>query len=155
MKVNFNSQTALSLAIKQVEKHYKGKYVNALPEWAMISADPDIVAVITLYGVEGIAIAKQGVDFEVDFKDSTSVNHYADFINNQMDITLDVLGYVVYFDKRIFIKKDPMYKKELSDNQIAEMYMYNNLGKELEISILYLNKSHEPFDDLESLSKGD
>lgn len=152
MNTHFNSETALDLARKQVEKHYEDKYVYALPAWAMLSAQPTRIAVVTVYGTEGIAIAKQRVDFRVDFKDPASVSQYADFLSQQMNTAHDVMGYVVFFDKKVYLKKDPNYIEELTKNQQLELDKQNQLKKDVEISIILLNKNHEPVANLEELA---
>lgn len=152
MKTHFNIETALDLARKQVEKHYEDKYVYALPAWAMLSAQPICIAVVTVYGTEGITIAKQRVDFRVDFKDPASVSQYADFLTQQMDTARDVMGYVVFFDKNVYLKKDPNYMEELTENQQLELDKQNQLKKDIEISIILLNKNHEPAANLDELA---
>lgn len=152
MKTHFNIETALDLARKQVEKHYEDKYVYALPDWAMLSARPTCMAVVTVYGTEGITIAKQRVDFRVDFKDPASVSQYADFLTQQMNTALDVVGYVVFFDKKVCLKKDPNYIEELTESQQLELDKQNQLKKEVEISIILLNKNHEPVANLDELA---
>ncbi len=150
--MHFNIETALNLARKQVEKHYKDKYVYALPDWAMLSAQPICIAVVTLYGTEGIAIAKQRVDFRVDFKDPASISQYADFLTQQMNTAGDVMGYVVFFDKKVCLKKDPNYIEELTENLQLELDKQNQQKKEVEISIILLNKNHEPVANLDELA---
>ena len=152
MKTHFNSETALNLAKKQLEKHYEDKYVYALPDWAMLSAEPTCIAVVTVYGTEGITIAKQRVDFRVDFKDPASVSQYADFLTQQMNTALDVVGYVVFFDKKVYLKKDPNYMEELTESQQLELDKQNQQKKDVEISIILLNKNHEPVANLDELA---
>src|SRR5690606_17569464 len=152
MKTHFNSETALNLAKKQVEKHYEDKYVYALPDWAMLSAEPTCIAVVTVYGTEGITIAKQRVDFRVDFKDPASISQYADFLTQQMNTVYNVVGYVVFFDKNVYLKKDPNYMEELTESQQLELDKQNQQKKDVEISIIILNKNHEPFVNLDELA---
>src|SRR5690606_32311239 len=152
MKTHFNSETALNLAKKQVEKHYEDKYVYALPDWAMLSAEPTCIAVVTVYGTEGITIAKQRVDFRVDFKDPASVSQYADFLTQQMNTAPDVVGYVVFFDIKVYLKKDPHDMEELTESHQVELDRPNQQEKDGEISIILLNKNHEPVANLDHLA---
>lgn len=152
MNTNFNSEAALNIARKQVENHYQDKYIYALPAWAMWSAQPQGIAVITIYGTEGIAISKQRVDFKVDFKEASSITRYADFLNKQMNTALDVIGYIVFFAKNVYLKKDPNYQEELSACQQLELDKQNQLIKDMEISIITLNKNHELVANLDEIA---
>lgn len=131
----------IQLIVQKMEQHYEDKFTYALPEWAMLSAKPEIVSIITVHGAEGIAITKQRVEFDVNFSDRNSIIHYTDYLSNQMNIEHEILGYIIFFDKNIYAKKDPNYKKDLTAFEQSELDNYPK--SKTDISILMLNKAFQ------------
>lgn len=136
-------QKAIEYAKDKIEEHYEDKFTYALPDWAMLTGNPEIISWVEVRGSEGIAITKQRVDFNVNFKDKLSIIYYADFLNNQMNKNLETVGYVIFYDKNIVAKKDPNYTEELSADQNSELLTFNSEKSTTDISILMLNAEYK------------
>lgn len=107
------------VAALQIEKHYEDRFTYALFNWAMLSVDPEIVAMIKVYGNEGIAVAKERVDFKVVFKIKNSVWFYANYLNEKMNPIHDFKRYIVMF-------KDVIEKYNLDQNEFKILVLYFN-----------------------------
>lgn len=133
----------LQIAKQKIEEHYQDKFTYALPDWAMLTADPEILAIVTVHGKEGILATKERVNFEVDFKHKESIQFYVTYLNRKMNTSLTIMGYIVFFDKKVYLQKDTNYPKELTANELDEIKKYNHENKELEIFILKFNTAFE------------
>lgn len=125
---------------KEIEDHYSDKFIYALPNWAKLTGKPEIIAIVKIHGENGIAITKKRVDFHVDFESENSICNYAHFLNAQMDITLEIKGYVVFYVKNICIVKDSYYDKDLTDSEVTEMTKFNVDNKLMEILCMKFTK---------------
>ncbi|MBF0598412.1 hypothetical protein [Faecalibacter rhinopitheci] len=105
MKIYKNSKEIIQLIVKKIEKHYEDKFTYAIPEWAILSANPEIVYIIPVHGTEGVTITKQRVDFNVNFSDIKSIIHYAQYLSDQMNIKHEILGYIVFLINTSMQKK--------------------------------------------------
>lgn len=123
----------------KVDEHYSDKFIYALPDWFKLSAVPELIQVLPIYGKEGIEVCKQKVAFKVSFNDVSSVVTYVNFLKEQMCTALDVIAYVVFFVKNVKGIKDPNYKKELTDFEALEIVKYNNTNNEIEISMAFFD----------------
>lgn len=136
----------IQIAKQKIEEHYQDKFTYALPDWAMLTADPEILAIVTVHGKEGVLTTKERVNFEVDFKHKESIQLYAAYLNRKMNTSLAIMGYIVFFDKKVYLQKDTNYPKELTANELDEIKKYNHENKELEIFILKFNTVFETVD---------
>lgn len=151
MTKHLKTQVVIDSTRKLIEKHYQDKFTYAIPTWARLTADPEILEVIPLHGLQAITICKQKVDFKVDFKDIKSIKQYVSFLNNQMDISLDIIGYVVFLNKQVYIEKAPSYHMALSQSQNNEIDKYNLSQEKFELIILYLNNKDQIIENLDQL----
>lgn len=135
-------QKAIEYAKDKIEERYEDKFTYALPDWAILTGNPEIVSWVEVHGSEGIAITKMRVDFNVSFSDTSSVIYYADFLNNQMNKNLEKVGFVIFYDKNIFAKKNPNYSRDLTDDQNSELHIFNSEKSTTDISILKLNAEY-------------
>lgn len=149
MRINDNRKEIIQLIIQKFEKYYEDKFTYALPKWAILSADPEIISIIPVHGSKGIEIIQQRVNFDVNFSDRRSIIYYTHFLSSQMNIEYKVLGYIIFFDKHICLKKDPTYKNNLTVFEQSEL---DNFSKDKDdISILMLNdnfKEIKSFDNI-------
>lgn len=153
MKVECNYSEAI-LKMKQKEEiHYADKFTYALPQWAMLSAKPEIIEVLYVYGDHGVSIAKQKVNFEVDFKNCSSIKMYVDFLMNQMNTALDIVGYVYFYNKNIFACKDKNYAKPLTSSEEEELKKTNLRDGAIDSSILITDKFGNVIESLNDLLK--
>ncbi len=136
-------QKAIEYAKDKIEEHYEDKFTYALPDWAMLTGNPEIIAWVEVSGSEGIAITKQRVDFNVNFQDKLSIIYYADFLNNQMNKGLETVGYLIFYDKNIVAKKDLNYFQDLTHDQNSELLKFNSEKTTTDISILMLNAEYK------------
>lgn len=134
---------ALQHAKDKIERHFEDKLTYALPEWAMLTGNPEIISWVEVRGSEGIASTKQRVDFNVNFQDKLSIIYYADFLNNQMNKHLETVGYVIFYDKNIVAKKDLNYFQDLTHDQNSELLTFNSEKSTTDISILMLNAEYK------------
>ena len=63
-------QKAIEYAKDKIERHFEDKLTYALPDWAMLTGNPEIISWVEVRGSEGIAITKQRVDFNVNFQNT-------------------------------------------------------------------------------------
>lgn len=68
-----------------------------------------------------------------------------------MDISLDIIGYVVFLNKQVYIEKDPSYHMALSQSQNNEIDKYNLSQEKFELIILYLNNKDQIIENLDQL----
>ena len=136
-----DSDFILSKIKQKIENHHADKFTYALPEWAMFTGDPKIIALLTIHGEEGLRIAKQRVDFEVDFYAAASVLYYVDFLKDQMNQQLDSIGYVFFYDANLVLVKDPNYSDALTPFQEDELQTYNKNMDRASISLLMVDKN--------------
>lgn len=151
MGIHKNNKEILQLIVQKVEEYYKDKFIYGIPEWAMLSSNPEIIYIIPVHGSEGIIITKQRVGFDVNFSDKKSIIHYAYYLSNQMNIEHEILGYIIFFDKHVYAKKDPTYKNDLTAFEQSELDNYPK--NKTDISILMLNddfKEINSFDNINS-----
>ena len=125
---------------EEIEHHYQDKFTYALPTWAKLSGQPEIIAIINVHGDKGIAITKQPVDFPVDFANENSICTYARFLNEQMDTSLEIIGYIVFYAKNICVVKDPLYHRDLTAAQNTEIAKFNAGNNPIEISCMRFTK---------------
>lgn len=135
------------IALLNIEEHYKDKFVYAIPEWAYLTTDPEIIGAVTIHGKEGVLITKKPVDFNVDFKNIISITEYIDFLNQKMNQDLPIIGYVVFFSYVLRVKKDKDYSKKLSQYQLDEIDKFNSNNNEFTISLFILNKDLKRVND--------
>lgn len=139
------------IALLNIEEHYKDKFVYAIPEWAYLTTDPEIIGAVTIHGKEGVLITKKPVDFNVDFKNIISITEYIDFLNQKMNQDLPIIGYVVFFSYVLRVKKDKDYSKKLSQYQLDEIDKFNSNNNEFTISLFILNKDLKRVNDVVEL----
>ena len=139
------------IALLNIEEHYKDKFVYAIPEWAYLTTDPEIIGAVTIHGKEGVIITKKPVDFNVDFKNIISITEYIDFLNQKMNQDLPIIGYVVFFSYVLRVKKDKDYSKKLSQYQLDEIDKFNSNNNEFTISLFILNKDLKRVNDVVEL----
>ncbi|WP_312823389.1 hypothetical protein [Epilithonimonas sp.] len=109
----------------KVETHFADKFVYAIPEWAMMTALPDIFATLKVHGKNGVHLLKQKVNFEFDFKSMQSWEFYADFLRKKMDEREKVVGYVFFFTENLINVKDVNYTSDLTKFQEEELKKFN------------------------------
>ena len=139
------------IALLNIEEHYKDKFVYAIPEWAYLTTDPEIIGAVTIHGKEGVIITKKPVDFNVDFKNIISITEYIDFLNQKMNQDLPIIGYIVFFSYVLRVKKDKDYSKKLSQYQLDEIDKFNSNNNEFTISLFILNKDLKRVNDVVEL----
>lgn len=136
------------IALLNIEEHYKDKFVYAIPEWAYLTTDPEIIGAVTIHGKEGVIITKKPVDFNVDFKNIISITEYIDFLNQKMNKDLPIIGYIVFFSYVLRVKKDKDYSKKLSQYQLDEIDKFNSNNNEFTISLFIIDKELNRVDDI-------
>lgn len=136
------------IALLNIEEHYKDKFVYAIPEWAYLTTDPEIIGAVTIHGKEGVIITKKPVDFNVDFKSIISITEYIDFLNQKMNQDLPIIGYIVFFSYVLRVKKDKDYSKKLSQYQLDEIDKFNSNNNEFTISLFIIDKELNRVDDI-------
>lgn len=142
------------LKMKQREEiHYADKFTYALPQWAMLSAKPEIIDILHIYGDQGVSIAKQKVEFAVDFKNTSSIKTYVSFLMNQMNTALDIVGHVYFYNKNIFACKDINYPKPLTEWEEGELKKTNLGDGSIDSSILITDKEGNVVESLNDLLK--
>lgn len=141
----------ISLATREIENHYADKRVYAIPEWAKLTGAPQIIAIVEIHGQAGLAIARQRVDFAVDFSEAASIENYARFLSWQMDTQLPTAGYILFYAKNAMAIKDPEHPNGLSDSEQAELARFNAGASKTEISLIILNESLEQAASLDDL----
>ncbi|MGG5507994.1 MULTISPECIES: hypothetical protein [unclassified Myroides] len=129
---------------EELDQQYGNKYTYAVPAWALLQADPQLLFILPVHGKSGIAIIKQRVDFTVDFSSTASVLHYAHFLDAQMDKSLGITSYVVFFNKNIIIGKDPDYPKKLTARQEQELLTYNDNRIQVDLTVRYFDSNFLP-----------
>ena len=133
-------QVGIATARQKIEDHHSDKFTYALPEWAMLTADPEIIAIVQVHGAEGIQVTMQKVDFKVDFKNESSIIHYATHLQNQMNTRLSLLGYVVFYKSYSVVQQDPYYHSTLTDSESAELTQFNKESTNPDFSFIILTK---------------
>lgn len=141
-------QKLKQIALLNIEEHYKNKFVYAIPEWAYLTTDPEIIGTVTIHGKEGVIITKKPVDFNVDFKNIISITEYIDFLNQKMNQDLPIIGYIVFFSYVLRVKKDKDYSKKLSQYQLDEIDKFNSNNNEFTISLFIIDKELNRVDDI-------
>lgn len=136
------------IALLNIEEHYKDKFVYAIPEWAYLTTDPEIIGAVTIHGKEGVIITKKPVYFNVDFKSIISITEYIDFLNQKMNQDLPIIGYIVFFSYVLRVKKDKDYSKKLSQYQLDEIDKFNSNNNEFTISLFIIDKELNRVDDI-------
>lgn len=136
-------QKGIAFAKQKIEADYSDKFVYALPDWAMLTGNPEPIAVVPVHGNEGILVTKQRVDFEVDFSDERSIVFYTNYLNSQMNTHLPLWGYVLFYKNVLMVQKDPSYALALSDFESAEIIRYNSNNISTDFSFITFNKDLE------------
>lgn len=136
------------IARLNIETHYQDKFVYAIPEWAYLTTDPEIITTVTIHGKEGALITKQPIDFEVDFKNINSVSKYADHLNQKMNQNSHIIGYVVFFRYVLKTVKDKKYSKKISQDQLNELKKFNRDNSEFTISLFIIDKELNRVNDV-------
>jgi len=137
--------------IQDIEKHYADKFTYAIPTWAKLSAQPEIISILPIHGKEGIVISKQRVDFDVNFSEISSIVRYSKFLSDQMNKELDILAYVVFFNKRIRAIKDPNYLPELTVLEENDRLKYNENQLEIDVSCLFFTAEFDLTNSLDDV----
>lgn len=148
---NVGIEKALQHAKAAIEAHYADKFTYALPDWAMLTGNPEFVTIIKVHGLAGISICKQRVAFPVSFSDIASISRYADFLNQQMDKSLAIVAFVVFYNKQIKVAKDPQYTVSLTTEEESALNQYNEKQTAVEISLITLNSDFEPIGSLDEV----
>lgn len=151
MREGFNHDKVILKIKQKIENHYSDKFTYAIPDWAMLSAEPDIISILDIHSEEGVQIAKQKVNFPVDFYNVSSVADYVDFLSNQMNSQKEVIGYVIFYNKNILIIKDPNYLRDLTAFQENELNKYNETQSQVEISLILTDQNWNEVDVLDDL----
>lgn len=145
-----DSDSILRKIIQKVETHYADKFTYAVPNWAMISALPEIFAILTVYGKDGIAIMKEKVTFDVDFNRKNSLEYYVDFLQKKMNIREEVAGYVFFYTENIMLVKDIKHTSKLTDDQVEALHEFNQNQVE-NYSLLITDKDLNVVDSTDAL----
>lgn len=151
MREGFNHDKVILKIKQKIENHYSDKFTYAIPDWAMLSAEPDIISILDIHSEEGVQIAKQKVNFPVDFYNVSSVADYVDFLSNQMNSQKEVIGYVIFYNKNTLIIKDPNYLQDLTAFQENELNKYNETNSQVEISLILTDQNWNEVDVLDDL----
>lgn len=151
MNEGFNHNKIILKIKGKIENHYSDKFAYAVPDWAMLSAEPDIITILQIHGVEGRQIAKQKVNFPVDFYNISSVADYVDFLSNQMNSQKEIIGYVIFYNKNLLMIKDPNYLQDLTAFQENELNKYNQTQSQVDISLLLTDQNWDEVDVLDDL----
>jgi hypothetical protein len=133
-------QKGIALAKQKIEADYSDKFVYALPDWAMLTGNPETITVVPIHGNEGIQVTQQRVDFKVDFNDERSIIYYTNYLNNHMNTKLPLLGYILFYKNILMVQKDPSYALALSDFESAEIIRYNSNNTGPDFSFIIFTK---------------
>lgn len=145
-------QVGIATAKRKIEQHYSDKFTYALPAWAMLTADPEIIAVVQIHGQAGIQLTKQRVDFAVDFNDASSITYYADYLQGHMNRQLPLVGYIMFYKHILIIQPDPNYQTTLTDFERTELEQYNQQNTDPDFSLIILTKDLEHVDSTMQLT---
>lgn len=151
MRKGFNHHQVILKIKRKIEDHYYDKFTYAMPDWAMLSAEPEIISILDIHSEEGVKIAKQKVDFPVDFNTISSVVNYVDFLSNQMNSQKEITGYVIFYNKNTLLIKDPNYLQDLTAFQESELNKYNQTQSQVDISLLITDQNWNEVDLLDDL----
>ena len=151
MRKGFNHHQVILKIKRKIEDHYSDKFTYAMPDWAMLSAEPEIISILDIHSEEGVKIAKQKVDFPVDFNTISSVVNYVDFLSNQMNSQKEITGYVIFYNKNTLLIKDPNYLQDLTAFQESELNKYNQTQSQVDISLLITDQNWNEVDLLDDL----
>ena len=146
MRKRFNHHQVILKIKRKIEDHYSDKFTYAMPDWAMLSAEPEIISILDIHSEEGVKIAKQKVDFPVDFNTISSVVNYVDFLSNQMNSQKEITGYVIFYNKNTLLIKDPNYLQDLTAFQESELNKYNQTQSQVDISLLITDQNWNELD---------
>ena len=151
MRKGFNHHQVILKIKRKIEDHYSDKFTYAMPDWAMLTAEPEIISILDIHSEEGVKIAKQKVDFPVDFNTISSVVNYVDFLSNQMNSQKEITGYVIFYNKNTLLIKDPNYLQDLTAFQESELNKYNQTQSQIDISLLITDQNWNEVDLLDDL----
>ena len=151
MRKGFNHHQVILKIKQKIEDHYSDKFTYAMPDWAMLSAEPEIISILDIHSEEGVKIAKQKVDFPVDFNTISSVVNYVDFLSNQMNSQKEITGYVIFYNKNTLLIKDHNYLQDLTAFQESELNKYNQTQSQVDISLLITDQNWNEVDLLGDL----
>ena len=151
MRKGFNHHQVILKIKRKIEDHYSDKFTYAMPDWAMLTAEPEIISILDIHSEEGVKIAKQKVDFPVDFNTISSVVNYVDFLSNQMNSQKEITGYVIFYNKNTLLIKDPNYLQDLTAFQESELNKYNQTQSQVDISLLITDQNWNEVDLLDDL----
>ena len=151
MRKGFNHHQVILKIKRKIEDHYSDKFTYAMPDWAMLSAEPEIISILDIHSEEVVKIAKQKVDFLVDFNTISSVVNYVDFLSNQMNSQKEITGYVIFYNKNTLLIKDPNYLQDLTAFQESELNKYNQTQSQIDISLLITDQNWNEVDLLGDL----
>lgn len=151
MQEGFNHDKVILKIKQKIENHYSDKFTYAMPDWAMLSAEPDIISILDIHSEEGVQIVKQKVNFPVDFYNISSVVDYVDFLSNQMNSQKEIIGYIIFYNKNTLIIKDPNYLQDLTAFQENELNKYNQTQSQVDISLLFTDQNWDEVDLLDDL----
>ncbi|AZA98430.1 hypothetical protein EG359_01890 [Chryseobacterium joostei] len=151
IREGFNHHKVILKIKQKIENHYSDKFTYAMPDWAMMSAAPDIISILTIHSEEGVQIAKQKVNFPVDFYNISSVVDYVDFLSHQMNTQKEIIGYVVFYNKNTLIIKDPNYLQDLTAFQENELNKYNQAQSQVDISLMLTDQNWDEVNVLDDL----
>ena len=151
MRKGFNHHQVILKIKQKIEDHYSDKFTYAMPDRAMLSAEPEIISILDIHSEEGVKIAKQKVDFPVDFNTISSVVNYVDFLSNQMNSQKEITGYVIFYNKNTLLIKDPNYLQDLTAFQESELNKYNQTQSQVDISLLITDQNWNEVNLLDDL----
>ena len=151
MRKGFNHHQVILKIKRKIEDHYSDKFTYAMPDWAMLTAEPEIISILDIHSEEGVKIAKQKVDFPVDFNTISSVVNYVDFLSNQMNSQKEIKGYVIFYNKNTLLIKDPNYLQDLTAFQESELNKYNQTQSQVDISLLITDQNWNEVNLLDDL----
>lgn len=142
----------LILKVKDKENQWHSdKFMYALPDWYTLESEAEVVALLPIHGQQGLEISRQRVDFEVDFYNVNSVRHYSNFLEDQMNKELPVLGYVLFYNNNIIGKKDPNFNAELTPFQEEEIKRRNEQRIKVDISCAFFDSELNSLESFDSL----
>ncbi|MHC5310540.1 hypothetical protein ACYSNM_10835 [Myroides sp. LJL116] len=149
MERNTMIEQMLTQVKQKEDQWYSHKVIYALPEWFSLVCDAKEVALLAVHGKEGLKVIRQRIDFKVDFYNEESILYYFNFLDNQMDKSLPVVGYVLFYNENIIAQKDKNYKKELTSFELEEIRKYNLERDKVKISTNYFDTNFNMIDTFE------
>lgn len=135
--------------LKQKEDDwYSQKEIYTLPDWFTLASAPEMISLLPIYGRNGLQVIKQKVEFEVDFKNKDSIQYYVNYLEQQMNKDLPIIGYIFFYEKNIKGEKDNAYLSALTSAQKNELDQFNQYQKQVDITVAYVDSGYNLVESL-------